>query len=77
MANGPVQDRACTDILCCLIFVIFLIGMGGVTGYGLIFGNPSLLMTAWDYNGNGCGYNSSTKEFPFLYYPAIDYESLK
>jgi len=51
--------------------------MGGVTAYGLIFGNPSLLMTVWDYNGNGCGYNSSTKDYPFLYYPAIDYESLK
>ena len=24
MANGPVQDRSCTDILCCLIFLAFL-----------------------------------------------------
>ena len=48
--------------------------MGGVTAYGLIFGNPKLLMTTWDYNGNGCGYNTSTKDYPLLYYPTIDFE---
>ena len=24
MANGPVADRSCTDLLCCLIFLAFL-----------------------------------------------------
>ena len=40
MNNGPVQDRSCTDVLFCLVFIIFLAGMAAVTGYGMLYGNP-------------------------------------
>ena len=37
-----------------------------------------LLLTTWDYDGNGCGYNKTTKDYPYLYYPSVDfYEALK
>ena len=75
MKNGPVMDRGCTDILCCLVFIAFLVGMVGVSGYGLTYGDPYLLLTTWDYDGNGCGYNKTTKDYPYLYYPTIDYNS--
>jgi len=73
MGNGPVPDRGCTDILCCLIFIAFLVGMVGVSGYGLLYGNPQLLATGWDADGNGCGFNETTKDYPLLYYPTIDF----
>ena len=38
MNNGPVQDRSCTDVLFCLVFIIFLAGMAAVTGYGMLYG---------------------------------------
>mgnify|MGYP007089933915 CR=1 FL=1 len=75
MANGPVPDRSCTDILCCLIFIAFLVGMIGTSGYGYLYGDPELLLTSWDGNGRGCGYNTTTKDYPFLYFPTIDLEA--
>ena len=70
--NGPVEDRGCTDILCCLIFVAFIVGMVGTSGYGFMYGDPSLLLTTWDADGNGCGYSSKTLDYPYLYFPTID-----
>jgi len=76
MANGPVADRSCTDLLCCLIFLAFLTGLVGTAGYGYLYGDPKLLLTTWDADGNGCGYNETTKDYPYLYYPIVDPKSL-
>ena len=46
--------------------------MVGVSGYGYMNGDPIRLLTTWDYNGNGCGYDQLTKDYPYLYFPAID-----
>jgi len=73
MQNGPVMNRSCTDCICCLIFVAFVAGMTGTAAYGFSKGNPMLLLTAWDSDGNGCGYNETTKDFPYLYWPAPNY----
>jgi len=55
-----------------------LTGLVGISGYGLSYGDPMLLLTTWDYDGNGCGYNKTTKDYPYLYYPSVDfYEALK
>lgn len=77
MANGPVPDRGCTDILCCLIFVAFLVGMVGSSGYGYLYGDPNLLLTSWDGLGRGCGYNDSVIDYPYLYFPTIDLDAAK
>jgi choline transporter-like protein 2/4/5 len=49
--NGPVLNRSCTDPICCLIFVAFILGMGATGAYGFAKGNPKLLMTSWDADG--------------------------
>ena len=67
LKNGPIENRGCTDILCCLIFIAFLVGMVGVSGYGITYGNPKLLLTTWDADKNGCGFNKTTKDYPYLY----------
>ena len=77
MENGPVQDRSCTDVLFCLVFIIFIAGMAAVTGYGMLYGNPQLLLTTFDGDGNGCGLNDTTKNYPYLYFPVIDLEAAK
>lgn len=75
--NGPVNDRGCTDILCCLIFVAFIVVFVGVAGYGWSNGQPHLLLTTWDADGNGCGYSEATIDYPFLYFPALDINAVK
>ena len=69
LENGPISDRSCTDIICCLLFVVFLVGFGGATGYGLKFGNPYKLTAGWDSDGNGCGVSNATIDYPYLYWP--------
>ena len=38
--------------------------------YGLMNGNLSNITIGWDGDGNGCGYNATTKDYPFLYFPS-------
>lgn len=59
LENGPVEDRGCTDVICCLIFVAFLIGWIIIFFFGVINGKPGQLLTPFDQFGNGCGYSSS------------------
>jgi hypothetical protein len=70
LQNGPVMNRSCTDPICCLIFVAFILGMTAAAAYGFSKGNPKLLMTPWDADGKGCGYSPETKDYPYLYFPA-------
>jgi hypothetical protein len=48
----------------------------GTAGYGYLYGDPKLLLTTWDADGNGCGYNETTLDYPYLYYPIVDPKSL-
>jgi len=48
-------ERGCTDILCCLIFIVFTVAILGVSFYALGSGDPSRIMTPFDSDGNACG----------------------
>jgi hypothetical protein len=77
LKNGPLSNRHCTDIICCLVFVAFIGGMFITTTYGLTLGDPQLIVIGWDFDGNGCGYSETTKDFPYLYWPAPDISDLE
>lgn len=51
LANGPVQRRGCTDILCLLIFIAFIVGMFIITGYAIDKGHPELIGRGYDSDG--------------------------
>jgi choline transporter-like protein 2/4/5 len=50
-----MMDRICTDVICCVLFVIFCVGMIGISGYALAAGDPLKLLTPFDSDGNRCG----------------------
>lgn len=52
---GMVMDRSCTDILCCLVFTAFIVGMLGCSGMGYTQGDPMKIFTPFDSDGNQCG----------------------
>ena len=54
----------------CIVFVVFVLGIGVTAGYGFWLGGPTKLIIGWDSMGNGCGYNETTKDYPMLYFPA-------
>ncbi len=53
----------------CPVFILFLIGLVFAFFYGVIKGDPYLLLTPFDYDGNGCGHTEGYEDYPKLYWP--------
>ena len=69
LSNGPIQTRKCTDVLFCILFLVFVVGMIGASFYGWTKGDPRLLLLGWDSDQQGCGYSESTADYKYLYFP--------
>ena len=48
-------DRKYTDCICCLVFLAWICGMMGVSFWSFGAGNPAILLTKFDSDGNICG----------------------
>lgn len=64
--NGPIKDRSCTDIICCILFILYVVGMVvlGIVAY--IKGNPYKLLNSVDSEGNICGFDKVVADRPKL-----------
>jgi choline transporter-like protein 2/4/5 len=51
LENGPIEKRGCTDPLCCLIFVAFVVAAFILAFYGFGKGTPKLLAVPYDPDG--------------------------
>ncbi|XP_060561475.1 choline transporter-like protein 2 [Ruditapes philippinarum] len=65
--KGPIKNRSCTDIICCLLFVICVTGMVIVSAVGFGYGDPKKLVYPTDSEGNMCGVGDY-KSKPYLAY---------
>jgi choline transporter-like protein 2/4/5 len=80
MNGGPVENRGCTDILFCILFILSSFVLVYIASYGLANGDPNKLTYAYDPNGYGCGESSvyetlnsvkyDYKEYKYLYFVA-------
>ncbi|KAL5263312.1 hypothetical protein ACHWQZ_G008631 [Mnemiopsis leidyi] len=59
---GPLKDRGCTDIICILIFIIFLGGMGVIAYFAFTLGDPWRILNGYDSFGNTCGIKNTKPE---------------
>ena len=48
-------SRSCTDIICCLLFLVCLTGMLAVSAVGWHFGDPIKLVYPTNSDGEICG----------------------
>ncbi|KAK3735707.1 hypothetical protein QZH41_010152 [Actinostola sp. cb2023] len=64
--NGPIKNRSCTDIPCCILFVLYIIGMLALGGAAFYMGNPYKLLNSVDSFGNICGYSPGFVDKPKL-----------
>jgi hypothetical protein len=48
----------------------------GLSGYAILNGDPMKLLTGFDDDGRACGVDTKTKEYPYLYFPAIQASEL-
>jgi len=53
--KGIKWERGCTDIICCFVFLVFLVAMVGASFLALTKGDPLRILTAFDSDGNACG----------------------
>lgn len=66
--GGPIDDRGCTDILCCLFFLLFIFAEIVIAGISFSNGKPDLLLYPYDEDGNPCGKKGNkTENFKYLY----------
>jgi hypothetical protein len=55
LENGPSRDRGCTDIICCILFILFIGGCIWVTSTAFSRGDPWKLAQPFDVDSNPCG----------------------
>ena len=53
-ARGPVEERPCTDVICLLVFLVFIGGMVYVAVLAFMNGDPRLLAIPFDESGKQC-----------------------
>jgi solute carrier family 44 (choline transporter-like protein), member 2/4/5 len=69
LREGPLKERRCTDILCCLIFFAFLGAMGFLGYYGYQHGDPEAVIYPYDSAGNQCGRpGTNTSDYEYVYF---------
>ncbi|XP_022065800.1 choline transporter-like protein 5-B isoform X4 [Acanthochromis polyacanthus] len=53
--SGPVQNRSCTDVVCCVIFVVVILGYIALGTVAWIHGDPRKVVYPTDSHGQFCG----------------------
>lgn len=66
--KGPIENRGCTDIICCLIFIVFLVGEGFIAYIAFKNGNPDNVLKPEDYLGQVCGETEAVINKTNLFY---------
>lgn len=73
LENGPKRNRSCTDLICAIIFIIFIAFWIVTLFYAWTKGNVNSLQTPWDEDGNQCGVTEGYQLYPYIYfYKLID-----
>ncbi|XP_010793741.1 LOW QUALITY PROTEIN: choline transporter-like protein 5-B [Notothenia coriiceps] len=53
--RGPVHNRSCTDVVCCVVFIAFIIGYIALGTVAWIHGDPRKVVYPTDSRGQFCG----------------------
>uniref|UniRef100_A0A8C7FD49 Choline transporter-like protein n=1 Tax=Oncorhynchus kisutch TaxID=8019 RepID=A0A8C7FD49_ONCKI len=53
--RGPIHNRGCTDVVCCVVFVIFILGYIALGTVAWIHGDPRKVVYPTDSHGQFCG----------------------
>ncbi|KAM8850079.1 choline transporter-like protein 5-A isoform 2-T2 [Spinachia spinachia] len=67
--RGPVRRRFCTDILCCLIFIVVIFSYAALGIVAWLHGDPRKMLYPTDSSGQFCGQKeTSNARKPILFY---------
>uniref|UniRef100_A0A3B3ULP8 Choline transporter-like protein n=2 Tax=Poecilia TaxID=8080 RepID=A0A3B3ULP8_9TELE len=65
--NGPIKKRGCTDIICCILFMVVILGYIGVGILAWLYGDPRHVLFPRNSTGWFCGIGPN-KDKPHLFY---------
>uniref|UniRef100_A0A671RHM7 Choline transporter-like protein n=1 Tax=Sinocyclocheilus anshuiensis TaxID=1608454 RepID=A0A671RHM7_9TELE len=65
--KGPIQNRGCTDIVCCIFFIVAIVGYVAVGILAWTHGDPRKVIYPTDSMGLYCGQGKLEKQ-PLLFY---------
>ncbi|XP_042305039.1 choline transporter-like protein 4 [Sceloporus undulatus] len=65
--RGPIQKRSCTDIICCVLFTVFIAGYIVVGIVAWVYGDPRQVIYPRNSTGSYCGIGVNRNK-PFLLY---------
>jgi hypothetical protein len=57
--NGPVEQRSCTDLFCCILFVLNVGVFFGIAGYAIAVASPAKVLAFYSYDGTMCSSTSN------------------
>ncbi|XP_058267213.1 choline transporter-like protein 2 isoform X2 [Hemibagrus wyckioides] len=67
--KGPIQNRGCTDIICCIIFVVAILGYIAVGILAWSQGDPRKVIYPTNSRGEFCGQvGTPLEKKPYLFY---------
>lgn len=69
LENGPNANRSCTDMICCLLFLLFVGFIVYVTATAFSKGDPWRLAQPYDTDSNPCGSSgTAVEDYPYAYF---------
>ncbi|XP_075868096.1 choline transporter-like protein 4 [Nelusetta ayraudi] len=69
--KGPVPKRGCTDIICCVLFMLVLLGYMVVGILAWLYGDPRQVLYPRNSNGSLCGIGPNEGRPYLLYFDII------
>ncbi|CAD8147663.1 unnamed protein product [Paramecium octaurelia] len=67
LANGPIENRSCRDLICFILFVAATVAFVVIISMGFNQGKPERLSYAYDPNGRACGHDDGVFNAPYIY----------
>ncbi|KAM5167266.1 choline transporter-like protein 4 isoform 2-T2 [Callospermophilus lateralis] len=65
--RGPIKNRSCTDVICCVIFLLFILGYIVVGIVAWVYGDPRQVLYPRNSTGAYCGMGQN-KDKPYVLY---------
>ncbi|XP_051899454.1 choline transporter-like protein 4 [Pristis pectinata] len=66
--NGPIRNRSCTDIICCALFMVFILGYMVVGIVAWLYGDPREVIYPRNSTGMYCGIGGNEGKPYVLYF---------
>ncbi|XP_056598029.1 choline transporter-like protein 4 isoform X2 [Triplophysa dalaica] len=69
--NGPIHNRSCTDIICCILFMLVLAGYMVVGILAWLYGDPRHVLYPRNSTGSFCGMGLNRDKPNVMYFDII------